>query len=304
MSRRREPERYWVHSQDEAPPDFTNSQLCILPVCSTEHTTDCTLQACLGCARGLSEDGMLCRSHKRRLFGRLRGIPDLYEKLELEVVEGTPPPNVRSSRGQASLPITADILDILRTDAEHLNGLESMEGWCRIVIEERRFSWPEPLDTVAGRLATACAFLRTHLDWITTQAWVDEMDSEVQILHRTLRSAVEPEGRWVKTRIPCTTQDCTGELWWDCLDPGNRALTCRACGDRWEPEAFWALAERTPTPVTLRDAEQFGAATYTDLRNWIARGSLVNHGSDGAPRVLLAEVMAARKSMLTKARTA
>ena len=240
---------------------------------------------------------MLCRAHKRRLFGRLRAIPELYERLELEVVEGTPPPSPRSARGQASMPLSASVLDVLRTEAEHLNGLESMEGWCRIVIEERDFHWPEPSETIGGRLAAACGFLRTHLDWIATQPWVDELDNEAAILARTLRHAVEPEGRWVRTRIPCLIPECSGLLWKDRLDPGSPEITCRVCGDRWPPEAYWNLAERSTNPVTLQDAAQFGAATYNEIRNWIYRDKrLTNHGTDGAPRVLLMEVLAARRA--------
>ena len=198
------------------------------------------------------------------------------------------------------MPLSASVLDVLRTEAEHLNGLESMEGWCRIVIEERAFHWPAPSETIGGRLAAACGFLRTHLDWIATQPWVDELDNEAAILARTLRHAVEPEGRWVRTRIPCTTDGCAGTLWWDCLDPASKVLTCRSCGDTWQPEALWILAERTPTPVSLRDAADFLGETYGNMRHWVARGNVPNRGTEGAPRVLLAEVLSARREMVTK----
>ena len=300
MSRRRESERYWVHSQVD---DGPTTALCVLPVCSTDHARDCRLESCQGCHRGPGDDGMLCRPHKRRLFGRLRSIPELYEKLELEAVEGTPPPSPRSARGQASMPLSASVLDVLRTEAEHLNGLESMEGWCRIVIEERRLAGgPNGGATIGGRLAAACGFLRTHLDWIATQPWVDELDNEAAILARTLRHAVEPEGRWRGTRIRCQIETCAeGLLSWDLLDPANPVLVCKVCGDTWQPEAFWRLAEHTSNPVSLRDAEQIGLASYTDLRNWLRRGTLPNHGTDGAPRVLLMEVLAARRTLERRA---
>ena len=196
------------------------------------------------------------------------------------------------------MPLSASVLDVLRTDAEHINGLTSMEGWCRIIIEERAFHWPDPSDSIGGRLATACNFLRTHLDWICGQPWVDEMDAEVAILHRSLRHAVEPEGRWRGTRIRCQIETCTeGLLSWDLLDPACPVLVCKVCGDTWQPEAFWRLAEHTSNPVSLRDAEQIGLASYTDLRNWLRRGTLPNHGTDGAPRVLLMEVLAARRTL-------
>lgn len=307
MSRRHERERYWVHSQDalEVPMMMPTTQMCVLPVCSKAHTTDCRLETCPGCARAPGDDGLLCQGHKRRLFGRLRGIPELYERLAGEPAFGTPAPSARPGRAAGALLVSGDVLDLLRGDVQHLSVLESLEGWCRIVIEERKFHWPPPADSVFGRLTVACSFLRTHLEWVAKQDWVDELDHEVGLIHRALRTAVEPQGRFKPTRIDCQIETCTeGKLSWDFLDEPNPVLVCRVCGDTWQPEAFWLLAEHTRNPVTLRDAEQMGVATYTDLRNWLARGSLPNHGSEGAPRVLLVEVMAVRKDQLAKGRTA
>jgi hypothetical protein len=243
----------------------------------------------------------LCDSCGRNLRRRLVDIPELYLRLEVEIVQATPVPSERSSGAPPLIP--TDVLDVLLLRAGQIDGLESLEGWCRVVIEDRRFSWPEPADTVYGRLATACGFLWRHSAWVLQQPWADELDNETRILAKALHRAVEPDGRWAKTRIPCPrlmppVEDdgapipCPGTLWVDALDPGDPALVCRRCDDRWESEAWQLLGDRVAAPVRIADVAAILMLDHWTIRKWIERGQVPNHGTPGQPRILLKEVLA------------
>ena len=292
------------------------------------------MSACPICTRQ-GESWAVCDPCQARVRRQLRLIPSLYERLEVDAVEATPPPSERSGQGKnPPLLVPGETLDVLNlrittgeTFRNHqlptefgpdgepvdwerqpatLDGLESLEGWCRIVIEERDFTWPPPTDTVWGRLATACEFLWRHSAWILTQPWVDEFAAEVQALHRALRNAVEPDNRWRRTGIPCGVDDCASTMWVDSLDPANPALVCRETAHdppvRWEPEAWEAMGERMAQTVRIPDIAAMLGLPQQTLRNWVDRGKVTNHGTPQQPRLRLGDVLDALHE--SKARTA
>lgn len=246
----------------------------------------------------LARNGQMCVRCTVRLGQMLRNLPELYVRLEVEIVRATPAPSERSASKEAPMPVSAANLDLLTLNVEHVKGVEAVEGWCRIVIEERSVNWPNPLDSVYGRLSVACQFLTVHLEWISAQPWCDEFAAEVGLLERALRHAVEPEPI-TRTRIPCP--DCQRPMLRDETDPGLPAMVCRPCESRWESEAFLVLAERLDSyPVLIEDVAQHLMIPAHRIRNWVTRDLIPNHGRPGSPKVKLSEVLAMVEASKTK----
>lgn len=264
---------------------------------------------CLVCHREL-DSGTTCHLCRSRLASRLREIPALYEQVEVEACLATPPPSERTSgTGSHPLPMGLDILAALllrvptgetfthpftgEPTAGYRDLLESLEGWCRVVIEERDFSWPNyPPETYRGRVKVASGFLLTHAEWLSDQRFVDEVAADVQATFRLLKSAAAPDRSHAPTQIPCPGSEvdgpCSGRF---SRDLSTGALLCRACGKEWDTAAIPYLAQVLGDhAVKIGDVCDMGFS-QVNVRNAIRDGLIPNHGSEGSPRVFFWEVL-------------
>lgn len=174
--------------------------------------------------------------------------------------------------------------------------LEGLEGWCRTVAEARRLSATQLPETYRGRVTFAARFLSTHVDWLCDQSYIKEVAFYVNSTFRLLKMAAAPDREYAPTQIPCTGETdvpCVGKY---SQEAATGALVCRRCGQRWEPPAFWLMAERQSRPVPVADVAAWCGVPEGTIRSWLSRGQLPNYGSEQRPRVLMGDVLTAKKS--------
>jgi hypothetical protein len=86
--------------------------------------------------------------------------------------------------------------------------------------------------------------LRTHIDTVTAQDWLEDCAYDVRRLHReVMRACGETTSRVArcpKTVDHDTGRECGGPI---VAAPSSRVAVCTRCGDEW-PRARWALLGR------------------------------------------------------------
>jgi hypothetical protein len=110
-----------------------------------------------------------------------------------------------------------DILD------EIPNIVADITNWVRLLLEEH----PERL-TTPTTLGAATRLLRTRLDWITRQQWVDELAADIDRVHGTLRRTANYTQGAVHVPAPCPKCDLT-TLFRRVGDDGTASIQCRYC---------------------------------------------------------------------------
>ena len=83
--------------------------------------------------------------------------------------------------------------------------------------------------------------LRTHIDWITTQPWLQDLAYDVRRIHTELRRAVgETTSRVATCKRAEGDRECGGPI---TATPYSDTAVCSRCGDEW-PRARWQLLGR------------------------------------------------------------
>jgi hypothetical protein len=139
--------------------------------------------------------------------------------------------------GEKPLPIDPRMAD-LRVDARDI-----LAGWSRMTAEERHLSPPR------RNLKALCAFLGTHLAWVTAQDWVDEFAREAFDLGGKAAAILRPSGNRQFPVGECIEdvdgERCTGTMW-ALLTPSDSnyiaaaELACDSCPARVE-SANWLV---------------------------------------------------------------
>lgn len=253
------------------------------------------MTACVVCAsRGRStpvESGLVCAPCVVRVADHLDAIVRLAEAATCEPLAGRGSGRtVPASRP----PIDVDGVDpalalvaIAPPPAEPVALLVVLEGWVRLVREERRMPPYGPWSAAAARtgrfglwdthgtLVAATGFLRAHHEWVVQQDWVDAYAAEVAACRRALaRWDDEREPR--PTVVACPTITVDG----DCgqrLRLDADVVTCRRCGRDWDADQLVraALSDDYDPPDVWVDAEAAASAAGVHertVRKWAARG--------------------------------
>jgi len=224
-----------------------------------------TTQVCIrGCSRRrVLDDGevrresrraaagsLLCEVCSDRLWSKLSDTVELFALLPAVVEPGSVQSDGsrRTKADAPPVPFRPGVLDmtdgrLIHTGAyadrpltwNRRGAVGVLHGWARVVREDLSLSDPAEV-TVTGE----SAFLRSRLDWVCRQPWVDEMFDEVMSLHSELaylcgESKPHPIGR-----CPASTESgaCGAPLFAPVF---GLEIECRVCGTSWARDAWERL---------------------------------------------------------------
>ncbi|MFB7354833.1 hypothetical protein [Streptomyces gardneri] len=191
-------------------------------------------------------DGYLCPGCTALTAQRLDRMPRLYAALAAFLA---PParPQQHGGAGQggpAPLPVSEHVLTLRGPGG--LVGV--LEDWRSAMQHDRGWTEPAVVGLVETRVHRAARALSMNLEWIAA-AWpmAGAFAAEVRDLERDVASVVAPADRAERgTRLgKCPQLAAVGEVCGAVLRhyPGDRAVTCRWCGTRYEPHEWGALRE-------------------------------------------------------------
>jgi len=257
--------------------------------------TACLLCAARGRERPL-ESGLVCPPCAVRLADALDDLPALAEQASTEPAQGRGSGRtVPSSRP----PIDVDGVDpalalvpLAPPPAEPVPVLVVVEGWVRLVREERQMAPYGPWSAAAARstqtrysdtlgtLRAATGFLRAQHEWVVAQDWVDAYAGEVWACRRALARWGEHEPRPVVVACPTITVagDCGHRLRLD-----SDVVRCAGCGRDWDADQLVRVAcsDDYDPPDVWVDAEAAATAAGVHertVRKWAARGLVAAQG--------------------------
>ena len=182
---------------------------------------------------------LVCPGHHRWLTETLDDIVITYALLPHFYEPGTATDDghqVKGKRVDPPAPVRLDVVALLdpRTTARNpgdlIPVLAILQAWATLIREERNLTPCNPTPTVTREAATLIA----HLDWITTQPFIDELARELREVKSALHSAIgdhAPRPVGTCPVIHPETGDCGGKLYQDRY--GGMSVTCRKCGETW-----------------------------------------------------------------------
>jgi hypothetical protein len=257
--------------------------------------TACVLCAARGRDRPL-DVGLVCPPCAVRLADTLDDIAALAEAATVEP---------RSGRGSGrTVPASRPPLDLDGVDpalasvrlapppAEPVPLLVVLEGWCRLVREERHLAPYGPAtaqrraaerrpaldgyDDTTATLRAAVGFLRAQHEWVVAQDWVDAYAAEVWACRRAVARWGEHEPR--PTVVACPTITVSGECGWR-LRLDSDVVRCPGCARDWDAETLVRVAcsDAYDPPDVWVDAEAAASAAgvhEATVRRWASRGQV------------------------------
>ena len=255
--------------------------------------TACVVCAARGRERPL-DSGLVCPPCAVRLADTLDDIAALAESATVEPRTGRGTGRtVPGSRPPIDLDGVDPALALVRLappPAEPVAMLVVLEGWCRLVREERGLApygpataqeqatgprrTPSGYDDTTATLRAATGFLRAQHEWIVAQEWVDAYAAEVRACRRAVARWGEHEPRPTVVACPTITVDgdCGHRLRLDAdvvrcprcaRDWDAETLVRVACSDDYDPPDVWVDAEAAASAAGVHEAT---------IRRWAARG--------------------------------
>jgi ribosomal protein L37AE/L43A len=145
----------------------------------------------------------------------------------------------------------------------------------------RRMSHWEP-----KTVATECAFLFDHMNFIGDQAWLHKIEAEITGM---LSDVLKIIGKEVRHEYVCL--NC-GDL----VTPryNGQAFICHGCGRAWGWPELRNMAERAK-PITIKEAAEKSGASVRLLKSYVTKGKItpLDEKRGRAKLYDLAEVMSA-----------
>jgi len=182
---------------------------------------------------------LVCHGHHRWLADALDDIIITCALLDDFREPGTAIDDGRQVRGKRvdpPAPIRLDVvaLEDRRTVSKYPGDiypvLAVLEGWARIVREERKLGRPKCEATILGE----AGLLLAHLSWLMSQPFVDDLAGELRQVKSALHSAIGEHAPRPVGRCPVVypeTGTCDGPLYQDRY--GGMSVSCRQCGEYW-----------------------------------------------------------------------
>lgn len=189
------------------------------------------------------------------------------------------------------LPGSHDIDETTRLVSLRREVVESLNGWCRIVMSDRPVTEALPADGMDA--AELVRFFLRHAQWFSGHESAPDMADEVEPLAQQVQQMVNPQRRdWIALGDCPFVHDgmfCRGQVrWWDI--PG-RDPACTECGQEtvveWWEEVLGVV--RTVTYDGLQDwiRRHTGQdVKRPTIRTWLNRGVIQSCGVDAAGRTL------------------
>lgn len=204
----------------------------------------------------------------------------------------------------APMPVSQTVLDV------RAQTLASLNGWCRVVMEDR------DLHTFLGRddAPQLCAFLRRHARWFSGHEAAGDAIEELHGHAVEVRKVARPSRRdwtWIG--------DCPVTLAHEgeqvvCGEPvrayPERPIVCRGCGTE---DTVWGWLDRIVGPHGLVTAEQLIpilrkrlgiAAQRATIRSWVKRGIIHATGEHDAQGRALFDRVTVMQALTKRERSA
>lgn len=183
---------------------------------------------------------LICTHHRRWLTESIDDIVITYALLPHFYEPGTAVDDghqVKGKRVDPPAPVRLDVVALLdrRTIAQNPGDLVPvlaiLESWARLIREERQLQPCQRQTTVTSEAGIILA----HLDWASTQPWIDELAKELREVKSALHSAIGDHAPRPVGTCPVIHPDhdteCGGRLYQDRY--GGMSVTCRKCGETW-----------------------------------------------------------------------
>lgn len=241
---------------------------------------------CVTCAqRGRDTEahaGLLCAPCAQRVLDDLDAVPRLAAAATTQLRHGhgtgRSVPASRPPIDLAGVDPALTLVAVAPRPAEPVPLLVVVEGWVRVVREERRLAAYGPWSAAAGRtaapgsdptlavLAACTALLRAHHDWVVAQPWVDAYAAELGACHRALlRWDLDTERAapvvLCPSERPGSVEPCGGRIRLD------QVTRCPRCGRHWDRDQLVRAASASPQAAEVWvDVEAAAAATGVPVR--------------------------------------
>lgn len=215
--------------------------LCVIPSCRTHADTEPGAQTCAA-----------CREHLTRQLGEIESYLSIVTAVPSRSGDFGP-----HRPGFASTPpLRLDVVAMLDPRTE-LNGFGpddvldevpnigyDLEGWLRVVWEEKKPDWSEiqRLSPI-GALDRYAVLLRSHIGWICRQPWVEGFALDVARVHGALARACGDQPAKPFARCPAVVDGavCGGPVVMHADGEGSQCRTCRAS---WRRDQLLELMTR------------------------------------------------------------
>lgn len=203
--------------------------------------------------------------------------------------------------GEHHRPADGDIDGMTRIVSLRRHATEMLNGWCRVVMEERDITNPKSLplcDDVAGM----CRFLETHAQWIGPQDFAEACVAEIESFAARVSGVVDPPRREAHRLGPCPfvvegeggvhDRTCRGVVTIP-IGGDQGDASCSEC-ERAAPVEWWEqvigrdLGSATlPQLVRIIHSRLHVDVTERSLQRWVRSGriAVVEVESDGPHRM-------------------
>lgn len=242
-----------------------------------------------------------CTKCEDKMRRQLRHLPEDAAHVQAELYDWrTEPGGSRTSDpAMGALPGGTDLLSASAALTGRAGpAYDQLASWEACWREER-------LLTARERPATlweVCNGLSTHLTWACRNFLaIDEFAQELSAAVKITRDVLSDERTQVRLgRFRCpntlpTLEDeepkpCGGQLWRDHSDDLHPAIFCRACGARWEREAWDLLGDVFKVAVSTSQAASFLGVSERTVRRWVTEGKVPNYGTPERMRILVSDL--------------
>lgn len=222
---------------------------------------ECTLNNCPVCDRS-SPVERLCQPCHTSVVTMIQDLPELWLEAHDELEPGKN--GKGGSSNEPSLGVNVAALSLIAGD----DILRLFHKYERLIRKSRNLTPPALLakKPLTEEIANAVSFATRHLDYSSSQPWINEFVAELKVLHRSARSAARKFSDPVR-RISCPGDTSEGL---PCgvhitlrSDDMLAIFTCKRCKTEWSSMRLVAVALASPTGKFWVDVE--AAATWLAL---------------------------------------
>jgi hypothetical protein len=182
---------------------------------------------CSICLRRLPDRGLICQPCYQRLEQHLLDV-----QREAELLSPVPSMQQTGTTRGGTLashrtPARVDVLTLTDPRPWTDSTFATLRRWATHIRAHRHLTGPEH-----RTIATERRLLSDHLDWATTQPWIDQLASAIRDLRYHLQRAngTTPEPPAGRCYLPSDSGPCNGPIW---LDTANGHAHCGTCGQTW-----------------------------------------------------------------------
>ena len=155
-----------------------------------------------------------------------------------------------------------------RAGARRQGVLPTLVAWTRLAdgeLWDAGLVHPPPFDEPS--VASECAFLAEHLEWLAEQRWFGELAADVQRMRQDMRQAVR---EYDLPPLVCTIETCRWTV--EIMDDWSW-FRCTGCGRTWTRIEVYRLYQRQK-PMPLSECAKALGKPLKTLQRWHKEGWL------------------------------